>query len=232
MRGYLNKSDIRMYAIFGLLLLPIANLCYHKDLSFGTISSMPLLFLLLTMLIASRIEIPITQIRTKKPEHLKRDALALEDMYGVAVLDELFVEKRQAFDTTITLNLGGFIIPTLILLYLMITQPNTAALEVMLIMIVVVSLLAEMVSGVGIVIPDYVGLISIPFALILSPQNAAIVVFVSSVGGILIGSCTTLLTFNRDKKGSAYINLGGTGGFKAIYISVLVASLTSYFVIL
>ena len=230
MRGYLNKSDIRMYAIFGLLLLPIASLCYHRNLSLGTISSLPLFFVLFFMLVASRIEIPITQIRTKKPEHLKRDALALEDIYGVPVLNELVVEKRQAFDTRITLNLGGFIIPALILFYLLITQPDTSALQVMLIIIVAVSLLAEMVSGIGIVVPDYIGLISIPFALILSPQNAAIVVFVSSVGGILIGSCTTLITFDREKKGSAYINLGGIGGFKAIYVSTLVAILISYFI--
>ncbi len=230
MRGYLNKSDIRMYAIFGLLLLPIASLCYHRNLSLGTISSLPLFFVLFFMLVASRIEIPITQIRTKKPEHLKRDALALEDIYGVPVLNELVVEKRQAFDTRVTLNLGGFIIPALILFYLLITQPDTSALQVMLIIIVAVSLLAEMVSGIGIVVPDYIGLISIPFALILSPQNAAIVVFVSSVGGILIGSCTTLITFDREKKGSAYINLGGIGGFKAIYVSTLVAILISYFI--
>ena len=230
MRGYLNKPDMRMYAIFGFLLLPIASLCYHNNLSLGTISSIPFFLLLLIMLVASRIEIPFSQIRTKKPEHLKRDALALEDIYGVAVLDELVVEKRQAFDTTITLNLGGFVIPVLILLYLLITQPNTVALEVMLIMIVAVSLLAEMVSGIGIVIPDYIGLISIPFALLLAPQNAAVVIFVSSIGGILIGSCTTLMTFDREKKGSAYINLGGIGAFRAIYISALVAGLISYLI--
>ena len=230
MRGYLSKSDIRMYAIFGLLLLPIASLCYHGNLSLGTISSLPLFFLLLIMLATSRIEIPFTKIRTKKPEHLTRDALALEDIYGIPVLNELTVEKRQAFDTIITLNLGGFIIPVLTLLYLLITQPDTSALEVMLIMIVAVSLLAEMISGIGIVVPDYIGLISIPFALILAPQNTAIVVFVSSVGGILIGSCTTLITFDREKKGSAYINLGGIGGFKAIYVSALAASIISYFI--
>ena len=230
MRGYLNRPDMRMYAIFGFLLLPMASLCYHNNLSLGTISSIPFFLLLLIMLLASRIEIPFSQIRTKKPEHLKRDALALEGIYGVAVLNELVVEKSQAFDTKITLNLGGFVIPVLILLYLLITQPNTVALEVMLIMIVAVSLLAEMVSGIGIVIPDYIGLISIPFALILAPQNAAVVIFVSSIGGILIGSCTTLMTFDREKKGSAYINLGGIGAFRAIYISALVAGLISYFI--
>ena len=229
MRGYLNRPDMKMYAIFGFLLLPIASLCYHKNISLGTISSIPFFLLLLVMLVTSRIEIPFSQIRTKKPEHLKRDALALENVYGVAVLDELVVEKSQAFDTTITLNLGGFIIPLLILLYLLITQPDTVALEIMLIMVVAVSLLAEMISGVGIVIPDYIGLISIPFVLMLAPQNAAVVIFVSSIGGILIGNCTALMTFDREKKGSAYINLGGIGGFKAIYISALIAALISYF---
>ena len=87
-----------------------------------------------------------------------------------------------------------------------------------------------MISGVGIVVPDYIGLISIPFALILSPQNAAVVIFISSTGGILIGIITTLLTLNKEKKGSAYINLGGAGSFKAVYVTTLVASLISYFI--
>jgi len=218
-----------MFVIFGLVLLPITSLCYHKTLSLGSISSLPLFLLLLIILVTSNIEIPVSTIRTKKPEHLTRDALALEEIYGVPVLKELASEKKRAFDTVITLNLGGFIIPSLTLLYLLFTNPDTAAFEVMLIMVVVVSLLAEMVSGVGIVIPDYVGLVSIPFALILSPQNAAFVIFISSTGGILIGITAALLTFNREKKGSAYINLGGAGSFKAVYFTALIASLISYF---
>jgi uncharacterized membrane protein len=150
-------------------------------------------------------------------------------MYGVSVLQEVAHEKRRIFDTTITLNLGGFIIPLLMVLYLLFTQPDTTAFEIMLIIVLFVSLFAEMVSGVGIVVPDYFGLISIPFALILSPHNAAAVIFISSTGGILIGIIAALLTFNKEKKGSAYINLGGAGSFKAIYVTALIASLISYF---
>ena len=229
MRGYINKTNIRMLVIFGLVLLPIINLCYHNKLSLGSISSVPLFLLLILTLAGSTIEIPVTKIRTKKPEHLNRDALLLDEMYGVSVLQEVAHEKRRIFDTIITLNLGGFIIPLLMVLYLLLTQPDTTAFEIMLIIVLFVSLFAEMVSGVGIVVPDYFGLISIPFALILSPHNAAAVIFVSSTGGILIGIIAALLTFNKEKKGSAYINLGGAGSFKAIYVTALIASLISYF---
>ncbi|MBN1133416.1 MAG: DUF1614 domain-containing protein [Methanosarcinaceae archaeon] len=229
MRGYLNKSNIRMLVIFGVVLLPIINLCYHKKLSLGSISSSSLFLFLILMLVGSTIEIPVTKMRTKKPEHLSRDALLLDEIYGVSVLQEVAQEKRRIFDTVITLNLGGFVIPLLMVLYLSLTQPDTAAFEIMLIIVLFVSLLAEMVSGVGIVVPDYIGLISIPFALILSPQNAAVVIFISSTGGILIGIIATLLTLNKEKKGSAYINLGGAGSFKAVYVTTLIASLISYF---
>ena len=229
MRGYLNKANIRMLVIFGVVLLPIINLCYHNKLSLGSISSIPLFLFLIIMLLGSTIEIPVRKMRTKKPEHLSRDALLLDEIYGVSVLQEVAQEKRRIFDTVITLNLGGFVIPLLMVLYLSLTQPDNAAFEIMLIVVLFVSLLAEMVSGVGIVVPDYIGLISIPFALILSPQNAAVVIFISSTGGILIGIIATLLTLNKEKKGSAYINLGGAGSFKAVYVTTLIASLISYF---
>lgn len=227
---YLNKSDIPIYSIFGFTLLPAAILCYQGRLSLGNISSLPLFLILLAMLFSSKVEIPIKKIRTIKPENLADDARGLEQAYGVPVLEELRGHQKRTFDTTITLNLGGFIIPTITILYLLFTNPGTASLEIMLIMIVVASLLAEMISGIGITVPDYIGIITVPFALLLSPQNAPMVIFVSSIGGILIGTIATLLRFNKGKKGSAYINLGGVGSMKAIYISAMIASLISYYI--
>ena len=97
------------------------------------------------------------------------------------------------------------------------------------IIIVAVTLLSEIVDGIGIVIPSYIGIIAIPFALIFDPQNAALITFVAGTGGIMIGTLTTLLTLDKEKNGSAYINIGGAGNFRAIYITTMIAALISYF---
>jgi uncharacterized membrane protein len=49
------------------------------------------------------------------------------------------------------------------------------------------------------------------------------------MAGILLGVIALTVTFNKEKYGSAYLNIGGAGSFKAIYITVLIASLLSYF---
>ena len=230
MRGYTNSSEIRTYAAFVLILLPTAALCYKEHLTLGTINSLALMIILFAMLPGSIVEIPLFTTRSKKPEQLFRYAPILEDIYSVPVVKELGIGKERVFKTTITANLGGAIIPALATIYLLLTQPNNTALEIMLIVVVAVSLLSEMLGGIGLLVPDYIGLIAIPFSLIVSPENAASVIFIAGVGGILTGNIISVLTFNKEKTGSAFISIGGAGSFKAIYLTTIVASLISYFI--
>lgn len=231
MRGYLNKLEIRTYAIFALILLPTAALCYKGNLSIGTLPSFSLIAILFLMLLGSFVEIPIANIRTRKNEQLFKFAPLIEDIYAVPLVKELNNNgKARVFDTTITLNLGGFVIPTIAIIYLLATQPVVTALEVLLIVIVAVTILSEMVNGVGVVIPEYIGIIPIPFALITTPAETASITFIAGIGGILLGVLASAITFNKEKYGSAYINIGGAGSFKAIYATALLASLISYFV--
>ena len=229
MRGYLTRSEIKMYAIFVLTLLPIAVLCYNKSLYIGTISSFWLMVILILMLAGSFIEIPITTIRSIKNEQLSRFAPIMEEIYAVPLTSELNNGKERVFDTTITLNLGGFVIPGISILYLLLTQPNNTALEIMLIIIVAVTLLSDIVNGIGIVVPEYIGILAIPFTLLITPQEAAPITFIAGIGGILLGTIALTVTFNKEKYGSAYLNIGGAGSFKAIYVAALIASLLSYF---
>ncbi|MDK2826651.1 Uncharacterized membrane protein [Methanolobus vulcani] len=230
MRGYTNISEIRTYAAFVLILLPTAALCYKGHLALGTISSLALMIILFAMILGSIVEIPLINTRTKKPEQLFRYAPILEDIYSVPVVKELNIGKDRVFTTRITANLGGAIIPALATVYLLLTQPNNTALEIMLIVVVAVSLLSEMIGGIGLIIPDYIGLIALPFSLIVSPENAASVTFIAGVGGILTGNIISVLTFNKERTGSAFISIGGAGSYKAIYLTTIVASLISYFV--
>ncbi|WP_406655678.1 DUF1614 domain-containing protein [Methanolobus sp. ZRKC2] len=229
MRGYTNISEIRMYAAFALTLLPIAVLCYKGNLSIGTISAYPLLGILILMLAGSLVEIPVLKTRSKKTEQLLRFAPLIENIYSVPIVKELNIGKERVFETTITLNVGGFIVPLIAIAYLLVTQSNITALEVMLIVIIAVTLLSEMVNGVGIVVPQYIGIIAIPFALLTAPQDSESIIFIAGIAGILLGTIAAIVAFNKEKSGSAYISIGGAGNFKAIYITALLASLISYF---
>lgn len=229
MRGYINKSEIRMFLIFGIMLVPMAVLCFQQELSLGLISSYPLFILLVLMLAGANIEIPVSSFKTKKPQVLERDAMILEELYSVPLVKDVSSGTRQAFNTVVTLNLGGFLIPFAVMLILIVFQPDFVGLEIMLIMIVAATLLSDFVNGIGIVMPDYIGLIAVPLALIFAPENAAAVVFVSGIGGILLGNLTGLVMVDRENKGSAFINLGGVGSFKAVYVTAIVAALISWF---
>ena len=230
MRGYTNSSEIRTYATFVLILLPTAALCYKGQLELGTIGPLALTIVLFAMLAGSVIEIPLFSTRSKKPEQLTRYAPILEDIYSVPVVKELSNGKDRVFNTTVTANLGGAVIPSLATVYLLLTQPNNTALEIMLIVVVAVTLLSEMMGGIGLIIPDYIGLIALPFSLIIAPENAASITFIAGVGGILTGNIVSVLTFNKERTGSAFISIGGAGSFKAIYLTTIVASLISHFI--
>ncbi|SFM65938.1 DUF1614 domain-containing protein [Methanolobus profundi] len=231
MRGYTNSSEIRMYAAFVLILLPTAALCYKGQLALGTIGPIPLAIILFAMLAGSIIEIPFAKIRSKKPEQLFKYAPILEDIYSVPIVKELPIGKQRVFNTTLTINFGGAIIPSLAVIYLLLTQPNNTALEIMLIVVVAVTMLSEMMGGIGTVIHEYIGIIALPFALIVEPENAATIMFIAGVGGILAGNIISVATFNKERTGSAFISIGGAGSFKAIYVTTIVATLISHFVV-
>ena len=229
MRGYINKSEIRMFLIFGIMLIPMAVLFFQQELSLGIIPSYPLFILLVLMLVGANIEIPVSSFKSRKPQTLERDAMILEEIYSVPLVKDVSSSMKLAFNTVVTLNLGGFIIPFIMMLFLIVFQPDFVGLEIMLIMIVAATLLSDFVNGIGVVMPDYIGLIAVPFALIFAPENAAAVTFVAGVGGILLGNLTGLVMVDRENNGSAFINLGGVGSFKAIYVTTVVATLISWF---
>lgn len=229
MRGYINNSEKHMFMLFGFMLLPMAFLCYQKELSLSVISSLPLFLILVLMLVTANIEIPVSSIKTKKLQTLDREAPILEELFSIPLVKELSYSSKQAFNTVISLNFGGFIIPFLVMIFLIVFQADFVALEVMLIMMVAVIFLSEFRNGIGVIVPDYIGVLAIPFALIISPDNVASVIFISGIGGIIFGSIATLLMVDREKKGSAVISIGGVGMFKAIYVTAILASLVSWF---
>ncbi|MDW7776780.1 MAG: DUF1614 domain-containing protein [Methanosarcinales archaeon] len=226
----ISKKDLHMFGLFGLMLLPICYLIYTNVLgSQWNIHPVLLILLLAGMLVFSSTEIPVYRMRTKKPDLSQENIQLLGEFYSVPLEDEFDIGDELVFNTRITLNLGGFILPLLFSMYAVINNPGFAALEIMLIVVIATHLLTEFKSGIGMVIPDYIGLLPIPFALILEPGNIATVVLVSGVFGIVLGVILSLFNISEQTEGSAYINLGGVGNFRAIYITVIIAVLLSYF---
>jgi uncharacterized membrane protein len=219
-----------MFALFGFMLLPIFYLSYTNKLG-GQWNINPIALFILTaaMLLLSFIEIPVYNIRTKKPELSDEKKELLGEFYSVPLADEMDKVDELVLNTSITLNLGGFILPVILAAYVAFNNPGFAALEILLIIIIATHLLSEIKAGIGVVIPNYIGLLTIPFALILDPGNAATVVLVAGVFGILIGVITSLFNINEKTEGSPSINLGGVGSFKAVYVTVLIAALLTYF---
>lgn len=229
MRKIVNKPDLKLFLFYGLVLIPTFFLyCSRNDVAF--------FFVLVAMLLTSVIEIPIYRFRTKKPGYSALEAACIGDFYGVPISEEIQADNERTYKTQVTLNVGGFIIPLLFSVYLLLNY-STLLLEIalaILLMTLFSYMLLEVKAGVGIVIPSYVGVFAIPLALILAPEvqaeaqaqagNTAIagLIFILAIFGILLGLLITVATQSREEVGSAFFNLGGVGSFQPIYlISVL-----------
>ncbi len=231
MRGYINKNEIRMFILSGFLLIPIGVLCYQEVLSLGPLTSYPVFALLLLMLVCSNLELPFIRTRSKKPSHLSRDSHVLGYIHSVPLVEDMAGLDRKVFNTILSLNVGGGLIPGLVVCILLLNTMDLVAIEIMLIIVVAVTLLSDFVDGVGVVVPDYICLLPVPLALIFSSHNAAFVIFTSGVGGTLLGIICSVLRLNKEKRGSHSISIGGAGSFRVIFATTLIAVLISGFMV-
>ncbi len=222
MRKIVNKPDLKMFVFYGLLLIPTSFLCYKgRDLS--------IFFVIMAMLLTSVIELPIYELRTKKPEYSEPEARCIGEFYGVQIIEEMQGDRERTYKTRVTLNMGGFIIPLFFSFYLLLSY-TTLLLEIAMSILLIAAfsyILSEVKAGVGIVIPSYVGILAIPLGLILAPESGNIaiagLIFVLAIFGILLGMLITLATLPKDEVGSAFFNLGGVGSFHSIYLISLLA---------
>jgi uncharacterized membrane protein len=228
MRKIVNKPQVKPLVFYGLLLIPTFFVCFDQNLE----KNSGFFIVLLAMLLTSVIEIPILKVRTKKPDYSESDARCIGEIYGVSIAEEMQVNTEKRYKTRITLNLGGFIIPLIFSFYLLLSVNRMESYPLPLVELTMVSLfmaliaymLAEVKSGVGIIVPNYVGLFAIPLGLILAPSElpigliAEVLIFVPAIFGILLGMLITLATLPREEVGSAFFNLGGIGSFYTVYL--------------
>jgi len=206
-------------------------LCYEKNIIFFVV--------IVAMLLTSVIEIPVYIFRTKKPAYSDKEAECIGEIYGVPIVEEMQRDQGRWYKTRVTLNLGGFIIPLSFSLYLIRSFNPMASyplplLEVSMITLLMVLfsyMLSEVKGGVGILVPNYVGIFAIPLGFILAPsglpveQVARLLIFVPAILGIFVGMLILLVTRPREEVGSAFYNIGGIGSFHALYLISFLALL-------
>jgi len=178
----------------------------------------------ISIFIGSFINIPIKRYEREKP-----DTYEEVSMYGLK--RSLFYSSQQPETIVLAVNVGGCIIPCLIAIYqiqLLATRSSGAlwmCLIAAIINTVVCHRLARPIENLGIALPALIpSLVAVVIALLLSPQNAPSVAFVSGVFGPLIGA--DLLHLKEIKKlNSGIASIGGAGTFDGIVISGILATL-------
>lgn len=228
MRKIVNKPQAKPLVFYGLLLIPTVFLCCAEDFGRNSV----FFGVVLAMLLTSIVELPLLTTRTKKPEYSETEARCISELYGVSIGEELHADDEKRYKTRVTLNLGGFVIPLFFSFYLLLSFKPTESyslplLEVAMatiLMTLIVYMVSEVKGGVGIVVPNYVGLFAIPLGFILAPSElpfgvvVEILIFVPAIFGILLGMLITLITLPREEVGSAFFNIGGVGSFYTIYL--------------
>ena len=116
-----------MFALFGFIIISIFYLSYTDRLGGQWHINSTVLFLLIAgMLLFSATEIPVYRIRTKKPDFSEKEMELLSEFYSVPVADEFEKSDDLVFNSSVTLNVGGFILPLILAVYAVINNPGFA----------------------------------------------------------------------------------------------------------
>jgi len=129
--------------------------------------------------------------------------------------------------TTVAVNLGGALIPTVVSLYLIWAHPELLLQTLLGIVItaMVVHLVARKVPGLGITTPAFIPPLTAALsAYLLAPGSPNVIAYVAGTLGTLIGADLTNL---RDVAsfGAPVVSIGGAGTFDGVFLSGIIAAL-------
>jgi uncharacterized membrane protein len=178
--------------------------------------------LVIAIFVGGLINIPI---KTTPARRVMVHPLAVYGLSGL--LPELQYVRRE---TVVAVNVGGCLIPAALafyeLVYLALLSPSQLAAVAIgcAANILVCYQIARPMPGVGIIMPGVISpIVAAGLALLLAPDTAAPVAFVSGVMGPLVGA--DLLHLKDIQAGEAGVaSIGGAGTFDGIILSGIVAA--------
>ncbi len=192
-------------------------------------SSLQVVFLLAFTLAGSLVNIPVARIRAELP-------------YGEVVrlprgfmVERLYRIPSFVTETTIAVNLGGAVVPSLVSLVLVIAAVREGGPGVLapiaigvLAVALVTRLVARPVRGLGITTPFFVPPIGAALVGILLsggiPWAGPVIGYVSGTLGTLIGA-DLLLWREFPRLGARMVSIGGAGTFDGIFLAGAIAAL-------
>ena len=202
-------------ALMTLAALFVVNAIEYTHRSIG-MSRGALFALLFGSLLGGMVNIPVARVRG-------RPALGVGVIVAFGVRYRVPVVQRAA-DTIVAVNLGGAVIPTGLSLFLVVKGGlwGEAALATT-VVAGAVFLMARPVPGLGIATPALAPpLLAAAAALVIAPDTAAAVAYVSGSLGTLIGA--DLLNLGRiGTLGAGVASIGGAGTFDGIVLSGIIA---------
>src|SRR5579864_1449600 len=177
------------------------------------------IFLILAgSLLGSYVNIPIAQL---PPERIISNQQVV--FFGMRYVVPV-VENWSS--TVIALNVGGAIIPTILSLYLVMTNRIYARAAIgTIVMAACIYLMATPVVGVGIAVPTFMPpILAAIVAYLLSRQSAPALAYIVGSLGTLIGA--DLLNLERIQGlGAPIASIGGAGTFDGIFLTGVIAVL-------
>jgi uncharacterized membrane protein len=127
--------------------------------------------------------------------------------------------------TTIAINLGGAVIPIIMSIFLSTKVNLVEILSGILIMTIIVHKIARPVKGSGIAIHALLPPLLAAFvAIIISPQNAPVIAYISGTFGCILGIDILNLKKIPDL-GVPLVSIGGAGTFDAIFLTGIISVL-------
>jgi len=212
-----------LYTLAFLLLLGLAivflryYLIGHAYERLG-LSRRAALFILFAALLGSGINIPVAQLPAQRVVQPR-----IIQFFGMEYVIPSVVEQQS---TVIAVNVGGAVIPVLLVMYLVarygITRRSLLAIGVV---TLVTHLLAQPVPGVGIALPPLLpSLVTAAAAVLLEPWAAPRTAFIAGTLGTLIGA-DLLNLGNLQNLGAPVASIGGAGTFDGIFLTGIIAVL-------
>ena len=208
--------------IVPLLVLGITGAAFVR-LGFSWITALAVILL---MLLGSAVNIPVYRV--------KRDTIRLSDNYSASPDFDENPESR-IWDTVISINLGGAILPLVISAYLVyragLIAGSPLAVPVcagILVVSAVTFVATRAVPGAGLRVPLLIpALTALLVALLLAGGvglDAAVSAFVSGVVGTLLGGSIAQLPRVKDLD-IAEVSIGGGGSFAPLFICCILPAL-------
>ena len=177
------------------------------------------LLLLIGSLVGSGVNLPLLQLRNSESEFPVKWAIQ-KIIWGV-------VPTKLSNKIIIAVNVGGCLIPLGLSLYfisLQLIDPSKVIISVF-----VITLLSykssELIPGFGVGMPIFLAPLSAALlALVIDPEHAAQLAYISGVLGVLIGA-DMLRIKNIAQLGTSIAVIGGAGTFDGIFLTGLLAAL-------